>query len=111
MEFTEIGEKLGGLTADQAFELAKFGKGILSHSGIFGLSSGLLGLVKDIINADDSILDENKPIIETLLHIVDMANDLSEKCWGERKTPFGLTGLRTDNDYLGLKETTDIQAL
>lgn len=111
MDFSEIGEKLGGLTADQAFELAKFGKDILSHSGIFGLSSGLLGLVKDIINADDSIFDENKPTIETLLHIVDMTNDLSEKCWGERKTPYGLTGVKGDNQYFGLNNETNIKAI
>lgn len=110
MEFSEIGKELGGLTAEQVFELAKFGKGILDHSGIFGLSSGLLGLIKDIINADDSILDENKPTVETLLHIVDMANNLSEKCWGERKTPYGLTGVKGDNQYFGLKNSTKIEA-
>ena len=105
MEFSEIGEKLGGLTADQAFELAKFGKDILNHTGIIGY------LIKDIINAEDWIFDENRSVIENLLHISVIADKLNEKCWGERKTPFGLTGLRTDNDYLGLKETTDIQAL
>ena len=111
MEFSEIGKELGGLTADQVFELAKFGKDILSHTGIIGLSLGLQNLIKDIINAEDWIFDENRSVIENLLHISVIANKLNEKCWGERKTPFGLTGLRTDNDYLGLKETTDIQAL
>lgn len=111
MEFSEIGKELGGLTADQVFELAKFGKDILSHTGIIGLSSGMQNLIKDIINAEDWIFDENRSVIENLLHISVIADKLNEKCWGERKTPFGLTGLRTDNDYLGLKETTDIQAL
>jgi hypothetical protein len=111
MEFSEIGEKLGGLTADQVCELAKFGKDVLEHTGIIGLSSGLLDLIKDILNAEDYVFDDNKPTIEYLLHIATSADKLNERCWGERKTPFGLTGLRTDNDYLGLKETTNIQAL
>lgn len=111
MEFSEIGEKLGGLTADQVCELAKFGKDVLEHTGIIGLSSGLLDLIKDILNAEDYVFDDNKPTIEHLLHIATSADKLNERCWGERKTPFGLTGLRTDNDYLGLKETTNIQAL
>ena len=83
MEFTEIGEKLGGLTADQVFNLAEFGKKVLDHTGIVGLSSG-------IITATD---------------------ELMEKCWGEKKTPFGLTGVQIDNDYFGLKKATDIQTL
>lgn len=111
MEFSEIGEKLGGLTADQVCVLAEFGKEVLSHTGIIGLSSGLQNLIKDIINAENWIFDQNREIVENLLHISAIADGLNEKCWGERKTPFGLTGLRTDNDYLGLKETTDIQAL
>lgn len=47
MEFSEIREKFEGLTADQVCELAKFGKEILNHAGMFGLSSGLLNLIKD----------------------------------------------------------------
>lgn len=111
MEFTEIGAKLGGLTADQVYELATFGKGVLDHAGIVGLSSGLLSLIKDILNADDHVFDNNKPIIETLIHIADMANDLGVKCWGDRKTPFGLTGVITDNLYFGLKEETTIKTI
>lgn len=111
MEFSEIGEKLGGLTADQVCELAKFGKDVLEHTGIIGLSSGLQNLIKDIINAEDWVFDQNREIIENLLHISSTADKLNEKCWGERKAPFGLTGLRIDNDYFGLKETTNIQTL
>ncbi len=48
MEFSEIGEKLGGLTADQVCELSKFGKDVLEHTGIIGLSSGLQNLIKDM---------------------------------------------------------------
>ena len=98
MEFSEIGEKLGGLTADQVCELAKFGKDVLEHTGIIGLSSGLQNLIKDIINAEDWVFDQNREIIENLLHISSTADKL-KKCWGERKTPFGL------------KETTNIQTL
>lgn len=111
MEFSEIGEKLGGLTADQVFNLAGFGKEILDHTGIVGLSSGLQHLIKDIINAEDWVFDENRPTIESLLHIATATVGLMEKCWGEKKTPFGLTGVKTDNDYFGLKEATNIQAL
>lgn len=111
MEFSEIGEKLGGLTAVQVFNLAEFGKDILSHTGIIYLSSGLQNLIKDIINAEGCVFDQNREIIENLLHISSTVDKLCERCWGERKTPFGLTGLRTDNDYLGFGETTNIQAL
>lgn len=111
MEFTEIGEKLGGLTAYQVFNLAGFGKKILDHTGIVGLSSGLQNLVKDIFNAEDWVFDENRNTIECLLHIATATVGLMEKCWGEKKTPFGLTGVKTDNDYFGLKEATNIQAL
>lgn len=111
MEFSEIGEKLGGLTADQVFNLAGFGKEVLDHTGIIGLSFGLQNLIKDIINAEDWIFDQNREIIENLLHISSTADKLNEKCWGERKTPFGLTGVKTDNEYFGLKDTTNIQTL
>ena len=111
MEFSEIGEKLGGLTADQVFNLAGFGKKILDHTGIVGLSSGLQNLVKDIFNAEDWVFDENRNTIENLMCIIAATDELMEKCWGEKKTPFGLTGVQTDNDYFGLKKATDIQTL
>ena len=111
MEFSEIREKFEGLNADQVCKLAKFGKEILDHAGMFGLSSGLLNLIKDILNADDYVYDDNKCTIETLIHIISLVNDLTEKCLHERKTPFGLTGLKDDNEYLGLKEETKIEAL
>ena len=100
-----------GLTADQVFNLAGFGKDILDYTGIIGLSYLLQNLIKDIIKADDWIFDDNRVAIEYLLHVSATADKLNEVCWGERKTPFGLTGLRIDNDYFGLKETTNIQAL
>ena len=39
MEFLEIGEKLGGLTADQVYTLAMYGKDILNIAGIHLLAS------------------------------------------------------------------------
>lgn len=111
MDFSEIGKELGGLTADQVFELAKFGKGILEYAGIFSLPSVLLHLIKDTIDEDEIVLKENKTAISLLLHIVDMTNDLSEKCWGERKTPYGLTGVKGDNQYFGLNNETNIKAI
>ena len=110
MEFSEIGKELGGLTAEQVFELAKFGKDILSHVGIFGLSNGLLGLVKNAMNVDNFNLTENQSAIETLIYIASIANGLNEKCWGERKTPLGLTGVDTDNFFFGMKNSTKIEA-
>ena len=86
-------------------------KEILDHAGMFGLSSGLLNLIKDILNADDYVYDDNKCTIETLIHIIGLVNDLTEKCLHERKTPFGLTGLKDDNEYLGLRDETEIKAL
>lgn len=111
MEFSEIREKFEGLNADQVCKLAKFDKEILDHAGMFGLSSGLLNLIKDILNADNYVFDDNKCTIETLIHIISLVNDLTEKCWHERKTPLGLTGLKDDNEYLGLRDETEIKAL
>ena len=111
MEFTEIGEKLGGLTADQVFNLAEFGKGILDHAGIMGIISEFTRLAQGVINAGDEVFDNNRVAVEILLHIISSANELNEKCWGERKTPFGLTGVTNDNFYFGLKDTTNIQTL
>ena len=111
MEFSEIGEKLGGLTADQVFNLAGFGKEILDHTGIMGIISELTCLAQGVINAGDEVFGNNRAAVEILLHIISSANKLNEKCWGERKTPFGLTGVTNDNFYFGLKDTTNIQTL
>ena len=78
---------------------------------MFGLSSGLLNLIKDILNADNYVFDDNKCTIETLIHIISLVNDLTEKCWHERKTQLGLTGLKDDNEFLGLRDETEIKAL
>lgn len=41
---------------------------------------------------------------------MELANGLNIRCWGERKTPFGLTGIRNDNQYVGFKDETKIIA-
>ena len=37
-------------------------------------------------------------------------NELNEKCWGERKTMLGLTGVNSDDEYFGLNGATRIEA-
>lgn len=110
MDFSEVSKELGGLNADQICELAKFGKNILETAGVVGLSSGIIGLVRNLLSAENFDLDGNKSIIETLLHIADEANELNEKCWNERKTMLGLTGVDSDDKYFGLNGATKIEA-
>ena len=110
MEFKDLATKFEGLTADQVGVLAEFGKDILDDAGIFGLPSCLLGLIQDILNIDEFDIEENRFTIRSLLHIVELANELNEQCWLEHKTPFGLTGIRNDNQYVGLDNETEIIA-
>lgn len=110
MEFKDLATKFEGLTADQVGVLAEFGKNILDDAGIFGLPSCLLGLIQDILNIDEFDIEENRFTIRSLLHIVKLVNDLNMQCWFEHKTPFGLTGIRNDNQYVGLDNETKIIA-
>lgn len=110
MDFSEVSKELGGLNADQICEFAKFGKNILETAGVVGLSSGIIGLVRNLLLAENFDLEDNKSIIETLLHIADEVNELNEKCWGERKTMLGLTGVDSDDKYFGLNGATKIEA-
>lgn len=110
MDFSEVSKELGGLTADQVCELANFGKSVLETAGVVGLSSGIIGLVRSLLLAENFDLEENKSTIETLLHIANEANELNEKCWGERKTMLGLTGVNSDDEYFGLNGATRIEA-
>ena len=87
MEFKDLATKFEGLTADQVGVLAEFGKNILDDAGIFGLPSYLLGLIQDMLNTDEFDIEENRLTIRSLLHIVELANDLNMRCWGERKKP------------------------
>ena len=96
MEFKDLATKFEGLTAEQVGVLAEFGKDILNDAGIFCSPYCLLGLIRDTI--------------DSLLHIVELVNDLNVRCWGEHKTPFGLTGIRNDNQYVGFKDETKIIA-
>ena len=110
MEFKDLATKFEGLTADQVGVLAEFGKNILDDAGIFCLPSCLLGLIQDILKTDEFDIEENRLTIRSLLHIVELANELNEQCWLEHKTPFGLTGIRNDNQYVGFKDETKIIA-
>ena len=110
MEFKDLATKFEGLTADQVGVLAEFGKNILDDAGIFGLPSYLLGLIQDMLKTEEFDLERNRLTIRSLLHIVELANELNEQCWDEHKTPFGLTGIRRDNQYVGLDNETKIIA-
>lgn len=110
MEFKDLATKFEGLTAHQVGVLAEFGKDILDDGGILGLPSYLLGLIQDMLNTDEFDIEENRLTIRSLLHIVELVNDLNVRCWGEHKTPFGLTGIRNDNQYVGFKDETKIIA-
>ncbi len=63
-----------------------------------------------MLNTDEFDIEENKLTIRSLLHIVELVNELNEQCWHEHKTPFGLTGIRYDNQYVGLDNETKIIA-
>lgn len=110
MEFKDLATKFEGLTADQVGVLAEFGKDILNDAGIFCLPSCLLGLIQDILKTEEFDFERNRLTIDSLLHIVELVNDLNVRCWGEHKTPFGLTGIRNDNQYVGFKDETKIIA-
>ena len=110
MEFKDLATKFEGLTADQVGVLAEFGKNILDDAGIFGLPSYLLGLIQDMLKTEEFDFERNRLTIRSLLHIVELANDLNIRCWDEHKTPFGLTGIRNDNQYVGLDNETKIIA-
>ena len=99
MEFKDLATKFEGLTADQVGVLAEFGKNILDDAGIFCSPYCLL-----------FDFERNRLTIDSLLHIVELANDLNIRCWDEHKTPFGLTGVKNDNQYVGLDNETKIIA-
>lgn len=110
MEFKDLATKFEGLTADQVGVLAEFGKNILDDAGIFCLPSCLLELIQDILKTEEFDLRRNRLTIDSLLHIIGLINDLNEQCWLEHKTPFGLTGVKNDNQYVGLDNETKIIA-
>lgn len=110
MEFKDLATKFEGLTADQVGVLAEFGKDILNDAGIFCLPSCLLGLIQDILKTEEFDFERNRLTIDSLLHIVELVNNLNIQCWLEHKTPFGLAGIRNDNQYVGFKDETKIIA-
>lgn len=109
MEFTEIGKELGGLNAQQVYELAKFSKDVLSKTGILFLQSEIMNIIKDILNSGDFPIEKNRYAIACLLHIASAANTITEDCWDAKKTPLGMTGVSFDNEQYGLYEATDIK--
>ena len=110
MEFKDLATKFEGLTADQVGVLAKFGKDILEDVGIFCSPCCLLGLVQDMLNTEEFDIDKNRYTVSSLLRIAELADDLNMRCWHEYKTPFGLTGVKYDNQYVGFKDETKIIA-
>lgn len=105
MDFSELSKKMGGLTAEQIFELATLGKGILNMYGSVDLASNLTNLVSHIITVDDF----DKYAIDAVLRISKMLSDLNAKCRGERKTMLGLTGVHMDNAIYGLGNAEKIE--
>lgn len=103
MEFKDLATKFEGLTADQVGVLAEFGKNILDDAGIFGLPSYLLGLIQDMLNTDEFDIEENRLTIRSLLHIVELANDLNMRCWGEQKPRSDLRALDMTTNMSDLK--------
>ena len=94
MEFKDLATKFEGLTADQV--------GVLAEC--------LLSLIRDILKTEEFDFERNRLTIDSLLHIVELVNELNEQCWLEHKTPFGLTGVKNDNQYVGLDNETKIIA-
>ena len=116
MEFKDLATKFEGLTADQVGVLAEFGKNILDdisiefEKGKFYSPYCLLSLIRDILKTEEFDFERNRLTIDSLLHIVELVNELNEQCWLEHKTPFGLTGVKNDNQYVGLDNETKIIA-
>lgn len=103
MEFSEIGEKFEGLTADQVCNLAKFGKEILEINGTVTLAKCLLEVVPILM--DNNNYREAGCIV---LAIAQAAIELDHQCWGEHKTLLGLTGIDIDDYCYGLKGVKNI---
>lgn len=82
MDFSELSKKFDGLTADQIFELATLGKGLLNMYGSIELSSSLTNLVSFIMTDDDFDIEDNRYAIDAILRISKMLSDLNAKCWG-----------------------------
>lgn len=97
MEFSEIGEKLGGLTADQVFTLATYGKDILNIAGIHLMALNLVNIATAVLISDDIDAASYKDEISCLLQVAKRTEELTDECWYLRKTPLGLTGVDFDN--------------
>lgn len=111
MEFLEIGEKLGGLTADQVYTLAMYGKDILNIAGIHLLASNLVSLATAVLISDDIDTPSYKDEIVFLLQIVKRTEELTDECWYQRKTPLGLIGIDFDNCRFQLGAVSELSEI
>ena len=108
MDFSEIGKELGGLSAEQVFNLAKYGMDILNITGISLLSDGLVKLASQVLMSEDIDNSEYGDTVANMLQIAQRTNELNEQCMYEGKTPFGLTGVSFDNDRFGLGKVNNM---
>lgn len=107
MEFSEIGEKLGGLTADQVFTLAEYGKDILGIAGIYPLTLHLTEFIAEVLVSEINA-EGYKYIMANILQIAKRTEELERKCWERKKTPLGLIGSKYDNLFFGLGNATEL---
>lgn len=108
MEFSEIGEKLGDLTAEQVCTLATYGKDILSIAGIHLLALNLVNLATAVLISDDIDAASYKDEITFLLQIAKRTEELTDECWYQHKTPLGLTGIDFDNCRFNLGAVNEL---
>lgn len=111
MEFSEIGEKFKGFTADQVCVLATYGKDILNISGIHLLASNLVSLATTILISDDIDIPTYKKEIAFLLQIAKITEELNDECWYKRKTPLGLIGIDFDNCRFQLGAVSELSEI
>ena len=111
MEFSEIGDKMGGLTAEQVLILARYGMDILSITGIGLLSDGLVRLASKVLMSEDIDNEEYGDVIADMLRIAQCTYELNEQCMNECKTPFGLTGVEFDNLRFGFGKVKNMSEI
>lgn len=110
MEFSEIGDKMGGLTAEQVLILARYGMDILSITGIGLLSDGLVRLASKVLMSEDIDNEEYGDVIADMLRIAQCTYELNEQCMNECKTPFGLT-VEFDNLRFGFGKVKNMSEI
>ena len=111
MEFSELRKELGGLTAEQVFNVAKYGMDILNIAGIGLLSEGLVALASKVLMSDEIDKDEYSDAIANMLQIAQRTNELNEQCMYEGKTPLGLVGVDFDNNRFNFGKAKKLSEL